>query len=375
MIGAANETTGGASVVGAVGTYVASGLNGAASVMMLFSLCYFGLLFTEFCIGDIVRKGITRVVDCIRRWLTVLSIVMLSLSIGIKGWNNSSVLTLTTSLQQSALGEVNAFVVGLNVLVLLMCVTTCIVVLRSRGTVVGSPVASGTEVPPVVSDGGAKASPIASSKTQDLEIKALLEQVLLRVAKLERGRNTRRESAGPSRTYAEVVEPAGAGEPRLPRDACGACGSHGHWRKDCPYKDFRCGQCGQLGHTVRACRNFAVKDKMGRVKQLVEVKDSRIRTEAARDHHMQDQVMTAQDVLESVLEKAKVRAHKAKSRRQAQSAGHETKRRVIEHPVGAAEEPQSDSEGSEGSEEEMEDIVSVLSSLVRRERDPKSSEL
>lgn len=347
-------------------SYVAGSLHSAANVMMVISLGYFMLLLTEYCIGDSVKKCLTRMVEVVKRWLTVLSLFMLSVAIGIKGWENAD---LTRSVVKSPLEGMSPVVVGVNLAVFLMSLVMFVDGFRQRAIIRDSLVGLGAGVPPTKKEEclPQQSPSLVECNNNQGETKLLIEQLLLRVAKLESsGRASRR-------TWERVEDvdacspPVGAGEPRIPRDTCASCGQTGHWRKDCPMKDYRCDRCGQLGHITLACKNIALKDRQGRVKQLVEVKDSRIRTEAALDNTMKDKVMTAQDVLQQVLEKAKIRIMKSKERRAAKNVNRRSKRRVIEHPVAAA--PPSDSESSEGSEEEedLEVMVDVLTSIVKSE--------
>lgn len=359
-------------------TFVAGGLNGLASVMMTLAIAYWIVIFTEFWVGDALLKVVVRAVNCVKRWLAVLSLVFFSLGVGIKGWNNSK--ALGDSIQHSSLASVDPMLLSINITVLVVCLAMCTVVFRKHYSGESTTVASSVAVipPPLpvaevpVHYCRVEMPPPPSPKTSDLEIKALMEQLFARVARLERVGRERRPSDN-DRTVVEVVAPAGAGEPRVPNNACRSCGRTGHWRKDCNFRDFRCERCNQIGHTTNACRNYTLKDNQGRIKQLVEIKPTKIRTEAPLDSSVQDKVLTAQDVLQSVLEKAMVRTAKNKERRAAKNLGREPRRQVIEHPVAAL--PVNDFSDNESEDEEREEIVGVLKSLVKTERDPKTKEL
>eukprot|EP00921_Rhytidocystis_pertsovi_P000480 GHVQ01000908.1.p1 GENE.GHVQ01000908.1~~GHVQ01000908.1.p1 ORF type:complete len:306 (+),score=12.82 GHVQ01000908.1:1010-1927(+) len=69
----------------------------------------------------------------------------------------------------------------------------------------------------------------------------------------------------------------------IPTSPCHGWGDQGHWRKDCPYREYRCDKCHVIGHIAKACRNFIVKDSLGRVRQRVIPKERKLQTETAVD--------------------------------------------------------------------------------------------
>lgn len=140
--------------------------------------------------------------------------------------------------------------------------------------------------------------------------------------------------------------PAGRGQVYQP---CGGCGGP-HFRKKCPYKEYRCHKCDVIGHIAKVCRNIAIKDHKGRVETRVEPKDSNIVMRQRRDRSQQDKMNTAESAVSALREVAEKRSKKSTERRKKkkEAAGKTTRPRK-DHPVGVAREEsaQSDSESSD----------------------------
>ncbi|KAH0482685.1 MAG: hypothetical protein KVP17_002622 [Porospora cf. gigantea B] len=162
------------------------------------------------------------------------------------------------------------------------------------------------------------------------------------------------------------------GPPKKPTQPCGSCGHMDHFRKDCPYKEYRCHNCQKIGHLSAACRNVATKDTQGRVRQMVEMKPGKIQTAVAIDNSTKDRVNTAQDVLQNLFDAAVKRANKATAKRKEKQrkSGKLPKRKKKEHPVGAAIEDETSDTESE--HEEL--ITNLLSALMESESESTESE-
>eukprot|EP00921_Rhytidocystis_pertsovi_P000466 GHVQ01000894.1.p1 GENE.GHVQ01000894.1~~GHVQ01000894.1.p1 ORF type:complete len:251 (+),score=23.21 GHVQ01000894.1:463-1215(+) len=139
----------------------------------------------------------------------------------------------------------------------------------------------------------------------------------------------------------------------IPTSPCHGWGDQGHWRKDCPYREYRCDKCHVIGHIAKACRNFIVKDSLGRVRQRVIPKERKLQTETAVDGSTAQKVKTAQDVLNQIERLAKARNDKARNTRQSNRLVPVRERK--NHPVGAAVMGESDEADSV-----VDKILSVL---------------
>lgn len=160
--------------------------------------------------------------------------------------------------------------------------------------------------------------------------------------------------------------PVGAAEnspPRVPSGPCHACGVYGHWRKDCPMRDYRCENCHRIGHVSAACRNYVLKDSAGRVRQMVQPRDNRIQMEAAVDSTSKEKVVTAQDVLNEVLQMAKRKSEKAKEKRDEKKKDTPPKRKTVSHPVGAV----SSSPSSGGGDTTLEQVLDAVKVVALQE--------
>ena len=158
---------------------------------------------------------------------------------------------------------------------------------------------------------------------------------------------------------------------REPTGPCHGCGNVGHWRKHCPFREHRCEKCQIIGHVSSACKNYALKDSQGRVRQRIQQKQGRIQSESTLDHNHPSRVMTAQDVLNKVMLMAKQKSEKARIAREKKNTelGIVPKRTKKEHPVAVAI---PDGDGQMG-EFNTEEVFQALTSLVEDSENEISS--
>lgn len=159
---------------------------------------------------------------------------------------------------------------------------------------------------------------------------------------------------GRQRTRIAAAVPVAAAEPEksVPAGAqtrapgpCHGCGAPDHWRRDCPYKDFRCETCHRIGHLSLVCKSVALKDSLGRIKHKVEPSAAKINVETRVDRTQADKVMTAQDMMNQIRHLLITKQQKASAKRaeKAAKSGKQPKPRK-DHPVGGADPAPSDQE-------------------------------
>ena len=149
---------------------------------------------------------------------------------------------------------------------------------------------------------------------------------------------------------------------------CGSCGRPGHYRRNCSFRNHRCRKCQRIGHIEAACRNLVVKDAKGRVDTRVEPKPSGTTYVQRKDKSKTEQLVSMESVLSAIRSIAEKRAEKSADTRQKKKIekGWQRKRKVIEHPVGAAEEIHSDGErsASESSDNLSADVLEELAEAL-----------
>lgn len=195
-----------------------------------------------------------------------------------------------------------------------------------------------------------------------------LEQIWERAEEQEE--NEREEKFAACRV--EEVFPAveadkARGGAKQPPKACLRCAGTGHLSKECPKRFYRCFKCGVLGHIAPACRNFAVKDELGRVQTQVESKKGGVVLKTKQDATQRDRMATASATIEALKKMADSKAAGAAESRKRKLVlrGKPPKRARVEHPIGVAESASDDAVEElleyekENSQEEAEDEAYV----------------
>ena len=137
---------------------------------------------------------------------------------------------------------------------------------------------------------------------------------------------------------------------------CSCCGQPGHFKKDCPRRNFRCFKCGVIGHLSNKCPNLALKDAKGRVDTRVQPKESSIIMTQRRDRSQQDKMVSAEAAVSALRDIAIRRSQTAATRRQKKKAesGWVRRRPIVEHPEGIVEEKSGVVDSKEGSSSDSE---------------------
>lgn len=150
---------------------------------------------------------------------------------------------------------------------------------------------------------------------------------------------------------------------------CFCCGEKGHFKMNCPKRNYRCENCHRLGHVSAACRNLTIKDNRGRVETIVEPKQTGTVTSHRRDRGHVDRLITVESVMEKLKETAQNRAKAASQRRTTKNAEKATppKRLCVDHPVGLAEEKvdESNQEEESSAEEEYDQFIVEFEQALR----------
>ena len=136
---------------------------------------------------------------------------------------------------------------------------------------------------------------------------------------------------------------------------CHACGELGHFRKDCDFNKHRCANCGRIGHIKKACRSLVIHDDSGRVETALNPRPSGPQLTQRRDNTQQDKLVSVEKVMGALRDMTQKRATKSAASRLKKKVetGWTRKRKQIDHPIGAAQEQESDEDEEDEYREQL----------------------
>ena len=146
------------------------------------------------------------------------------------------------------------------------------------------------------------------------------------------------------------------------RVKCHGCGAMGHYRKDCPNRDDRCLNCNLIGHTSAACRNLVKRNNQKNLVSVTTPSRSSVTTKVQIPGTSVEKANTAKELLQSLLEAAKVKQRAAAVKRdeERRKAGKEVVMKKVRHAMFAEEEPT---------------IIEILNLLMAEEIDSADDEV
>ena len=160
---------------------------------------------------------------------------------------------------------------------------------------------------------------------------------------------------------------------------CKSCGADAgtHYRKDCPWNNFKCANCGIAGHISAACQTKIVKDTAGKNRILVEEKRTGADIRTRVDNTEPEQLKTMAQVVGKILKKGDVGRERSRakyaSKKQEEEAFSDKVRKPAPPPRMVMHQSETEEENDDGDADDSKNEQAIAYLDIFLESEPPAS--